>query len=87
MSRRPDGRWRMDDKVWRRLRLEILERDGWRCQIRGPRCTGRAEEVDHIHTLKDGGPRFEPSNLRAACAKCNRGRRDRKIRIAASREW
>ena len=27
---------------WPKVRLEILERDGWLCQIRGPHCTGKA---------------------------------------------
>ena len=33
---------------WPRLRLEVLNRDGWRCQVRGERCQGVASVVDHI---------------------------------------
>lgn len=56
---------------WRRLRLVILERDGYQCQIRGPRCEGKATDVDHIIPIADGGPEFEETNLRAACHPCN----------------
>ncbi|MEN6547761.1 MAG: HNH endonuclease signature motif containing protein [Armatimonadia bacterium] len=56
---------------WARLREQILIRDGHRCQIRGPRCRGRATQVDHILAVADGGSMFDPSNLRAACSWCN----------------
>jgi len=36
------------DAAWRRTRLLVLQRDGYRCQIRGPKCTGRATHVDHV---------------------------------------
>lgn len=62
---------------WRRLRLEILERDGYRCQVRGARCRGEADEVDHIIPVADGGPIWEPSNLRASCSWCNTWRAQR----------
>ena len=59
---------------WRRVRLEVLERDGWRCRIRGEGCTGEANEVDHIVSLAHGGDPYDPSGLRAACSFCNRSR-------------
>ena len=67
------------DKVsrgrWAKVRLTILERDGYQCQIQLPGiCTIRATQVDHIHRLDDGGMIYEPMNLRAACVKCNLGR-------------
>lgn len=62
---------------WRRVRLLVLERDGWRCRIRGPRCEGRANEVDHIVPKDAGGAALDPINLRAACQTCNRGRANR----------
>lgn len=59
---------------WRRIRAQVLERDGGLCQIRGPRCTGAATAVDHIVPVQSGGPWFDPANLRAACVNCNNGR-------------
>lgn len=66
-------------RPWRRFRLMILERDGWRCQIRTPGvCKGKATTVDHIRRLKDGGRRLDPNNARGACSPCNRDR-ERKV--------
>lgn len=62
--------WRSSAR-WQRLRLEILERDGYRCKVCGPKCKGKANEADHIIPVADGGPIWEPSNLRAACDACN----------------
>jgi 5-methylcytosine-specific restriction endonuclease McrA len=61
---------------WRAIRPVILARDGYTCQIQGPRCTGTATTVDHITALADGGAMYDPTNLRAACQTCNCGRRD-----------
>lgn len=59
-------------RPWRRLREQILARDGYRCMIRGPKCKGLATTVDHIVALLLA-PHLahEPSNLRAACRSCN----------------
>lgn len=59
---------------WRKIRAQVLERDGGLCQIRGPRCTGTATAVDHIIPVQAGGPWFDPANLRGACVNCNNGR-------------
>lgn len=59
------------DRDWRRVRLVVLARDGYRCRIRGPRCTDVATTVDHIVELARGGARLDPDNLRAACKPCN----------------
>lgn len=56
---------------WQRLRLKILERDGYKCQVRGPKCKGVATAADHIIPTSDGGAMFDPANLRAACQWCN----------------
>lgn len=61
-------------KAWRQVRPVVLERDGYRCQIKDKRCTGRATEVDHIVPFADGGALYDPDNLRAACKACNVGR-------------
>jgi len=58
---------------WEKVRLEVLERDGSTCQIRGPLCKGRATTVDHIVAVIDGGAHLDPRNLRAACGPCNYG--------------
>lgn len=58
---------------WRRIRKLVLERDGHRCRIQGPNCTGRADQVDHIVPVDHGGAWFDLDNLRAACKACNVG--------------
>lgn len=55
-------------RTWRRTRARILLRDGGVCQIRGPRCTGRATCVHHI--LGRGVSEAE-ADLQAACRRCN----------------
>ena len=71
---------------WRRVRLVVLERDGWVCQIRASGCTLAAEHVDHIVPRGLGGHSLAPSNLRAACAKCNLGRPSPRVRADAEGE-
>jgi 5-methylcytosine-specific restriction endonuclease McrA len=39
--------------------------------MRGPRCTRFATTVDHIIPIADGGDMYDPTNLRAACHRCN----------------
>ena len=58
-------------RQWRTLRLRILARDGYRCQINAKGCTTVADQVDHIVRLSEGGAKFDPRNLRAACTHCN----------------
>ena len=58
-------------RQWRTLRLRILQRDNHRCQINARGCTLHADQVDHIIALVDGGPKYDPANLRAACGHCN----------------
>lgn len=60
-------------RAWRRLRLLVLDRDGWRCQlptVTGSLCGAPASHVDHIVPRKDGGG-DGLDNLRAACPPCN----------------
>ena len=73
---------------WRQVRLAVLERDGWRCQIAGERCMGVAREADHIVPWRQGGALYDLANLRAACKRCNASRVDRGERgPRPSREW
>lgn len=66
--------WAKKRAIAARVRLAVLERDGWTCQLRYDGCTGRAEEVDHIIPRAAGGPMFDPGNLRAVCRNCHRQR-------------
>ena len=57
---------------WRKLRVEVLERDGYLCQLCfDPRVP--ADSADHIVPLVAGGPSVL-ENLRAAHRGCNTGR-------------
>ena len=63
--------------TWRKIRLQVLARDEYQCQIRSKRCTQLATQVDHIVPWTKGGAKFDPNNLRASCKNCNLGRIDR----------
>lgn len=62
---------------WRRVRLEVLDRDRYECKVRGPKCRQKADQVDHIIPVADGGALYDPTNLRAACSWCNTWRAQR----------
>lgn len=60
-------------RPWRRLRAQILERDGHLCQCETCKATGAlmlATEVDHILPKWKGGT-DDPGNLRAINARCH----------------
>lgn len=53
----------------------ILNRDGNRCQIRGPRCLSQATEADHIIPLSITGPAGDhDGNKQAACRPCHQAK-------------
>ena len=56
-------------RAWRRIRVHVLARDGYRCRIQLPGCIGRANAVHHTidRTLVGDDPNF----LIAACQACN----------------
>ena len=94
MGRR--GAFSHSSPAWRRIRQAALERDGFICQIRGPRCTVKATEGDHIVPLRHGGAWFDLDNVRASCKPCNAGRMMREaaagwsqdtVARRPSREW
>ncbi len=58
-------------KMTRKLWLHVMYRDQWKCRIRSPVCTCRAQEVDHKKALYNWGY-TEESNLQAACHACNK---------------
>lgn len=67
------------DRAWRRLRLYVLNRDRWQCQLKLDGCTGREPwsllaapykaHVHHTHGRAVTGD--DPAHLVAACAHCN----------------
>ena len=73
---------------WRRFRLQVFERDGWRC-----RSCGRAGrlECDHIVPLSRGGAPFDLGNAQALCRGCHvtksRGERPPKRESELRRRW
>jgi len=71
---------------WRTIRKQILERDGYICQIQAAGCTLAANQVDHIVPVSKGGPWWDTANLRAACPRCNNGRNAVAL-MPSSRQW
>jgi 5-methylcytosine-specific restriction endonuclease McrA len=66
-ERRTDRRYRL--QTWRRIRLQVLARDLYRCRV-VEGCTERATVADHIVPASLDMPDslfFAMSNLRAAC--------------------
>lgn len=61
---------RTGTSAWRRTRAYVLHRDNHTCQIRGPRCTTQATEVDHIKPVSLGGTDFA-INCQATCHTCH----------------
>ena len=70
------------DKISRRVRLAVYERDDWTCQYCARRFKpaeggyapyehGDCLEIDHIRPIKHGGTN-DFGNLQAACSPCNR---------------
>lgn len=61
------GTLRTSSAAWKKLRLEVLERDGGRCGI----CGGMgSDQVDHVVPVSRGGS-DSPSNLRAVHRACH----------------
>lgn len=57
-------------RAWRKLRSDVLFRDGGLCQLKLEGCAVYADQVHH----KDGvalGKITDPARLEAACASCN----------------
>lgn len=64
---------------WKKLRAAVLEAAQYTCQIRGPRCTIRATEVDHILNKARGGT-DDLDNLQAVCRTCHHNKTVRESR-------
>jgi len=52
---------------WQKLRIQILDRDGWQCAI----CNRPADTVDHIYPRIKGGDMWALDNLQSLCKSCN----------------
>lgn len=72
--------------AWKRLRLEVLERDHHQCQLREPGCTVDATQVDHIINTAAGGAELDPDNCQSACPTCN-ARKAQREGTAARLAW
>jgi hypothetical protein len=59
--------------VSKKLRFEILKRDGFACGYCGATPQQRELHIDHKIPVSDGGT-DDPDNLVTACADCNRGK-------------
>lgn len=68
-------RRRGSTREWRRIRSEVLARDGFACHY----CGGPASEVDHVLPVSRGG-NDALGNLVAACLPCNRRKGKRVVR-------
>lgn len=71
--------------AWKHLRQEVLDRDRYECQERGPACTGYADQVDHIHNTAAGGAKLDPDNCQAICTPCNARKAQRESTAARRR--
>ncbi len=60
-------RVQLDDEAYRELHLQILQRDGWRCQICG---SMQRLQVHHKTFRSQAGNDSEP-NLITLCAGCH----------------
>ena len=77
--------WRAGEKPsrrqWSKVRLKVLDRDGWACVLCGK--AGRLE-ADHIKALEHGGAVYAESNLQTLCrdyhfAKTSEERRGKEV--------
>ena len=61
-------RVRLDDNAYQQLRLQVLERDGWRCQVCGSMMN---LEVHHAQFRSRQG-RDSEDNLISLCVQCHK---------------
>ena len=64
--------------IGKRLRVLILERDGFRCVYCGAEASDARLHVDHRFPVKRGGPNGD-WNLATACSDCNLGKSDKTL--------
>lgn len=62
---------------WEKVRRFVLQRDGYTCTYCGKQgLTGKDATADHV-IPKDAGGTDDPSNLVAACRRCNGSKSNR----------
>lgn len=62
----------------KRLRFEILKRDGFKCRYCGATAIESLLHVDHVHPKSEGGD-DDPANLVTSCSSCNLGKSNIKL--------
>lgn len=67
---------RPQEHEWRIIRTRIFKRDNYTCQYCGER--GVKIECDHVIPVSKGGSSTD-DNLKTACFKCNRSKRDKTL--------
>lgn len=72
---------RTNTSIWKQLRAKALQRDSHQCQIRGPRCTVAATQVDHVRPVHLGGVDALP-NLQSVCEHCHKSKTAAEARAA-----
>ena len=75
---------------WEKLRLAVLDRDGWQCVACGALLEGGNATVDHIHAIDAGGEKLPPmEELVSLCRPCNSRKGTRpQLRITyVSQRW
>ena len=63
--------------AWKKIRIQILERDRWQCHYCGKQLSGTDATVDHINPVSKFGANNDPDGLVAACRSCNSRKKDR----------
>lgn len=70
-----DGDAQKRKGIGKRLRFEILKRDGFRCLYCGATPATSLLHVDHVVPVAEGGTN-DPANLVTSCSGCNLGKSD-----------
>lgn len=68
------GTGRTGTKEHKEWRARVLKKAQGVCEIRGPKCTHRATEADHIIPIARGGDATALSNGQAACVPCHKAK-------------
>lgn len=73
---------------WEALRLQVLQRDQYVCQLQFGGCEGEANTVDHVIAKANGGT-DTLDNLVAACRTCNGKKQDKTVMrtVYINRRW
>ena len=65
-------------RKWQQIRVSVLHRDRYLCQLQYPGCTRAATEVDHIGAHDD----HATANLQAVCRRCHASKTGREANAA-----